>query len=208
MILEKRDLEDGGLLIYTTLDFGMQQAAQAALEKNLAAVERKPGFSHQTRGEFRAAKSAGSPVELNYLQGAVVMLDNTSGGIRALVGGRDFDESQYNRATMSRRQIGSLFKPFVYSAAYREGLLPGTLIDDGPLFPGEIKWTLTGGHWSPSNSDGLFNGLQPAEYGLIKSRNTMTVRVGEYAGIDNVIALSNQVGFQSSGGTLAATLYR
>ncbi len=195
VILEKRDMEDGGLLIHTTLDFGMQKAAQDSLERNLTLVEQQAGFKHQSRREFQAAKASGLSVEPEYLQGAAVILDNATGGIRALVGGRDFNESQYNRATMSQRQIGSLFKPFVYAAAYRAGLLPGTLVDDGPLQPGEIKWT-PGRHWSPNNADGLFKGLQPAEFGLVKSRNTMSVRIGEKAGIDNVLALANQAGLK------------
>ncbi len=191
-ILEKRELVDGGLLIYTTLDFGMQQSAQEALEKNLAQVEQTPGFRHQRRSEYLEAKEAGSKPDPEYLQGAIVILDNSSGAVRAIVGGRDFNESQYNRATMSRRQIGSLFKPFVYASAFSHGLLPGTLIDDGPMLPEELSWSL--GNWSPRNSDGLHEGLQPAELGLIRSRNTMTVRAGEIAGIENVLALSETVG--------------
>ncbi len=194
-ILEKRELEDGGLLIHTTLDFGMQQFVEKAVEQNLAALEMNPDFSHQKRIEFQRAKEAGEPVKPEYLQGAAVMLDNASGGIRAVVGGRDFNESQYNRATMGRRQIGSLFKPFVYAAGYQNGLLPGTLIDDGPLREGEIPWT-TDEHWNPNNSDGLFTGLQPAEFGLIKSRNTMTVRVGEIGGIENVAKLATKAGIR------------
>lgn len=192
-ILEKQELEDGGLMIYTTLDFGMQQFAQDAVERNLSKLEKNPNFTHQKRIEFQRAKEAGESVEPEYLQGAVVMLDNASGGIRAIVGGRDFNESQYNRATMSRRQIGSLFKPFVYASGYEEGLLPGTLVDDGPLKEGEIKW-IGDEHWSPNNSDGLFSGLQPANYGLSKSRNTMTVRIGEIAGIENVAGLAARAG--------------
>ncbi|MEM1295886.1 MAG: PBP1A family penicillin-binding protein [Verrucomicrobiota bacterium] len=193
LILEKSELEDGGLLIYTTLDFGLQQFAESALERNLSSLEKNPNFTHQKRVEFQRAREAGESVKPEYLQGAVVMLDNANGGIRAIVGGRQFDESQYNRATMGRRQIGSLFKPLVYAAAYEEGLLPGTLVDDGPLSETEIPWN-GDEYWSPNNSDGLFTGLQPAELGLFKSRNTMTVRVGEIAGFENVAKLATRAG--------------
>jgi penicillin-binding protein 1A len=124
----------------------------------------------------------------------VVVVDNASGGLRAVVGGRSFEESQFNRATQARRQVGSLFKPFVYAQAYERGLLPGTLVSDDPIRPGEIPWTP--GHWSPGNADETFRGLQPAEFGLVKSRNTMSVRVGEFAGYDAVAEAALQAGLE------------
>lgn len=192
LILEQAETEDGGLLIYTTLDLELQHGAEAALEGKLHEIETQPGFAHPTRADFLENRTPGETP--GYLQGAVIAIDNRTGGIRAVVGGRDFNESQYNRATMSRRQIGSLFKPFVYAAAYQNGLLPGTMIDDNPIRKGEIPWTP--GHWKPNNSDLEFRGLQKAEYGLIKSRNTMTVRVGERAGIDTVLALARRAGIE------------
>ena len=82
-----------------------------------------------------------------YLQGAVVVIDNASGGIRALVGGRDYGDSKFNRAIApANRQVGSSFKPFVYALAFSRGLLPGSTIDDGPIQPGEIP---EAGNWSP-----------------------------------------------------------
>ena len=68
-----------------------------------------------------------------YLQGALVAIDNRSGGIRALVGGRDYAESKLNRAFMAKRQVGSTFKPFVYAAAFDRGMLPGATMSDAPL---------------------------------------------------------------------------
>src|SRR5206468_805717 len=119
-----------------------------------------------------------------YLEGAVVVIDNSSGGIRALVGGRDYAQSKFNRAlSPANRQVGSAFKPFVYALAFSNGLLPGAAISDGPIQPGEIEGA---GNWSPGNSDGTFSGIQPVSYGLIHSRNTMSVRVGQFAGLDAV----------------------
>ena len=192
-ILEKRDMEDGGLLIYTTLDAGLQAKTEQALETKLSQVEKNDGYTHQTRADYLAGKLQGIDVKPEYLQGAAVVIDNGSGGIRAIVGGRNFRESQYNRATMSRRQIGSLFKPFVFAAAYERGLFPGTLVSDERIRRGEIEWT-PGRYWSPNNSDGQFLGLQPAELGLIKSRNTMTVRAGEIAGFESVTRMAQRVG--------------
>src|SRR5438552_4001129 len=117
-------------------------------------------------------------------QGAVVVIDNASGGIRALVGGRDYAQSKFNRAMApTNRQVGSAFKPFVYTVAFSHGLLPGAAISDGPIQPGEIDGA---GNWSPGNSDGTYVGIQPCSYGLIHSRNTMSVRVGQFAGLDAV----------------------
>jgi penicillin-binding protein 1A len=115
-----------------------------------------------------------------YLQGAVVVIDNRTGGIRALVGGRDYGDSKFNRALApANRQIGSSFRPFIYALAMERGLLPGSLISDGPIQPGEITGA---GNWSPANSDGAYGGVRPVSYGLVQSRNTMSVRIGELVG--------------------------
>ena len=119
-----------------------------------------------------------------YLQGAVLAIDNKTGGMLAVVGGRDYRQSKFNRALQGERQIGSTIKPFVYAAAIGRGVLPGTIIDDSPI-PGS---------WSPSNSDGKFLGPQPMALGLVQSRNTMTVRVGDQAGIDRVMELMRDAG--------------
>jgi len=119
------------------------------------------------------------------------MIDNRMGGIRALVGGRDYTESTFDRALYSKRQMGSTFKPFVYAAAFERGLQPTTLIDDGPIRPGELK---SASNWHPENSDGTYRGEMPAEEGLILSRNTMSVRVGDYAGVGNIQRVASAVG--------------
>ncbi len=127
-----------------------------------------------------------------YLQGALVAIDNASGGIRALVGGRDYGQSKFNRALApANRQIGSSFKPFVYTLAFMHGLLPGAAVSDGPIQPGEIQGA---GNWSPGNSDGRYGGIKPVSYGLIQSRNTMSVRVGEFAGIDDTQKVATTLG--------------
>lgn len=196
--LQSKDLADGGLMIRTTLDQELQHAAEAALETRLHEIETGPGFPHSTRAQFQnAAHSPAHPSgdgRPDYLQGSLVVLDNATGGTLALVGGRDFEESEFNRALMSDRQIGSLFKPFVYAAAYAQGLLPGTLLSDDPIRPEEIAWY--GLPWSPENSDEKHLGLLPVEEGLIRSRNTISVRVGERAGIRAVRKLAEDAGFK------------
>ena len=94
---------------------------------------------------------------LPYVQKTLVAIDNETGGIRALVGGRDTKESRYNRALLAKRQIGSTFKPFVYAAAFARGMAPGTLVDDAPIREGDIAGLATA--WSPENADGQDQGL-------------------------------------------------
>jgi penicillin-binding protein 1A len=192
-ILEKENIELGGLIITTTLDSRIQKKAEDALDARLTQVEHMAGYKHQTRASWQALPDdkKGQP---QYLQGSVVCIENLTGAILSVVGGRNADESKFNRALLAKRQIGSIFKPFVYVAAFDKGMQPQSRIDDGPIGSGEIKGA---GSWRPHNSDGTFGGLRPASYGLIHSRNTMSVRVGDYAGIDSVRTVGRDVGFET-----------
>ena len=191
VILEKENIELGGLSITTTIDLRIQRKGEEALDKKLREVERLSGYQHPTRAAWREAP-AEKRKEPAYIQGAAVVVENRTGAVLAIVGGRDANESRFNRATQARRQIGSLFKPFVYLAAFDKGLRPDTSISDGPIQSGEIKG---GGTWHPDNSDGKFGGMQPVSYGLIRSRNTMSVRVGNHAGIPAVKEVARMAGF-------------
>ena len=187
-ILDDDELADGGLRIYTTIDPELQKVAQDSLDSELTKIEQRPGYSHPKRAEFGPTDGS-RPTP--YLQGAVVVLDNATGGIRAVVGGRSYTESRLNRA-YSARPVGSTFKPFVYATAYAEGgIQPSTGISDGPIRRGELH---SAPNWAPGNSDGTFRGVLPAEDGLILSRNTMSARVGDRAGLDNVRKVAAEVG--------------
>ena len=182
-LLTQDQIDNGGLFIYTALDPAVQNAAQEALETQLTKIERQSNFHHPLKAKYQPPEN-GEDSSMPYLEGAVVAIDNASGGIRALVGGRDYSQSKFNRAlSPANRQVGSAFKPFVYALAFTHGLLPGAAISDGPIQPGEIDGA---GNWSPGNSDGTYGGIQPCSYGLIHSRNTMSVRVGQFAGLDAV----------------------
>src|SRR5216684_7715402 len=184
LILTQDQMDDGGLSIYTTLDPSAQNSAQDALETQLSKIEHQSNFHHPTKTEYKAPENGEGDAAMPYLEGAIVVIDNASGGIRALVGGRDYGQSKFNRALApANRQVGSAFKPFVYTIAFSHGLLPGAAISDGPIRPGEIDGA---GNWSPANSDGRYGGILPCSYGLIHSRNTMSVRVGQFAGLDAV----------------------
>jgi penicillin-binding protein 1A len=195
ILLDAGEVEEGGFKIYTTLEPELQLAAERSLTKQLAAIEKLPGFDHQTWALYSNMVERGLAVEPEYVQGAVMVLENATGAIRAVVGGRDVSHSSYNRALQARRQVGSTFKPLVYAAAVEHaGLLPGQLVNDGQIQPGEI--VSAEGDFSPKNSDGSFTGNQPAWWGLAKSRNTMAVRVGEMAGVDHVKELADKAGMK------------
>jgi len=195
ILLPKEIVDRGGLKIYTTIDRRLQLIGQDAVEDRLAEIEKQAGWKHPTREATIAQPNAPEGNSSPYVQGALVAIDNETGGIRAVIGGRNYKESPLNRAIMSKRQVGSTFKPFVYAAAFQRGLLPGTYVSDGPLSPEEAQSV---GNWSPENSDKDNDGLLPAAIGLIRSRNTMTVRVGEYATLPAVRDLALKAGLSDT----------
>jgi 1A family penicillin-binding protein len=114
----------GGLRVYTTVDADLQRAAEEMLEEGLKDIEQRSGFKHDKREKVVAA-NGGAP---EYLQGALMAMDPSNGHVIAMVGGRDFGESHFNRAVQAKRQSGSAFKPFVYAAALEAGYSPASLI--------------------------------------------------------------------------------
>jgi penicillin-binding protein 1A len=196
LILTQDQIDNGGLSIYTTLDPSVQNSAQEALETQLSKIERQSNFHHPLKSNYKPPENGEGDAAMPYLEGAVVVIDDASGGIRALVGGRDYAQSKFNRALApANRQIGSAFKPFVYTIAFSHGLLPGAAISDDPIRPGEIDGA---GSWSPANSDGTYSGVESCSYGLIHSRNTMSVRVGQFAGLDAVQKVANDLGISKN----------
>ncbi len=120
-------------------------------------------------------------------QAAVVLLDN-DGGIRALVGGRNYAESQFNRAVKARRQPGSAFKPFVYLAAIESGMTPDSTTYDLPLAIGG---------WAPRNDNGQYVGEITLRRALAQSVNTVAVRLNQDAGRGQTIAVARRLGIKS-----------
>src|SRR2546421_7368334 len=121
-----------GFRIYTTIDADLQKIAEESLRKSLDKAEQHAGYDHQTYADyaasFKKAKSSGtasSQPAPDYLQGALVGIDNETGGILALVGGRDFEHNQYNRALQAKRPAGTAMLPFVYATAFEQGMFPG-----------------------------------------------------------------------------------
>lgn len=230
-ILEEEDIRLGGLIVYTTLDLDLQNQTLDAINKHMNQLEARPDFikhlrslqaAREKKGIIRNKFTTKAAYEKNiaaykklsdeekkkviepkpnYIQSAAVIMDNSSGALLSVVGGRDAEESMLNRAIQSRRQIGSLFKPFVYTTFFQQGYHAGTMISDNRIATGEIKGAT---NWHPRNSDGSYRGMQSAAYGLIKSRNTMSVRVGNTAGLKNVVRDARLAGFN---GSVSPSLY-
>jgi penicillin-binding protein 1A len=125
-------------------------------------------------------------------QAALVAIDNNTGEIRAMVGGRDFDESKFNRATQALRQTGSSFKPYVYSAAVEQGALPDDTIVDSP-----ISFPSVAGTWAPHNYDGKYEGTISLRRALADSRNIPAVKLAQRVGIKTVIEYVRKFGITS-----------
>ncbi|WP_162145275.1 transglycosylase domain-containing protein [Chthoniobacter flavus] len=200
-----------GYRIYTTIDGDLQRKAEKALKEQLDVVERHEGYDHQRFGkydiDFRAhQRMASNEVEGNtlpppaYLQGSIVVLDNATGGILTLVGGRDFGHSSYNRALAARRPAGTAFKPFVYAAAFERGFGPGTIVQDTVIDNRQVMiGGVTGilGEWGPERVDNKYEGSISAREALVKSKNAATVRLGMMTGLDHVIPLAKAAGIES-----------
>jgi penicillin-binding protein 1A len=190
-----KGLYDEGYKVYTSLDVDMQGAAERALENQLAAVEagRHGAYKHLTYEAYLARSAEGGErgaANSPYLQGAFVAVDPRSGAVRAMVGGRDFGDSKFNRAVQALRQPGSTFKPIVYAAAVHEGFGPATVVDDSPLSLDQVS----GEQWTPQNYDMKFQGPIPMRKALYQSRNLAAIRTGMAVGTDNVITMAKRFG--------------
>ena len=128
------------------------------------------------------------------VQGALLCMDPQTGYVRAMVGGRDFSESQFNRAVQSRRQPGSAFKPFIYAAALERGYTPSTLLMDSPV---EYSDPDGGTYWAPKNYDKTFQGPITFRNALAHSRNVVTVKILEDIGIGYVLKFLKKFGIES-----------
>ncbi len=157
-----RDRGEFTLMVHTTVDIGLEKAAEAAIQNVL-----------KQHGRARNVK-----------QGALVSMDK-DGAVRALVGGRDYGESQFNRATSAYRQPGSSFKPYVYLTALENGYTPETIVLDGPV---------SCGRWSPRNYSGGYKGLVPMKYALMRSLNTVAVRLSLKVGREKLLANVHKIG--------------
>lgn len=217
----------GGFHIYTTIDNRLQLKAEVALLKQLDVIEKHADYEHPTLADYRASKKefrakqkriqvkavaeGGEESVLNieakmpkptYLQGAVLAIDNATGGIVTLVGGRDFNDSMFDRAVLSRRPPGTAFTPFVYAAAFQSGRFPGTPLEDLPI---DNRRVMIGGmsgilgEWGTESLTNVHVGSLPARQALALSKIAATVRFGIQTGLSKVIGLAERSGIRFDG---------
>jgi penicillin-binding protein 1A len=193
-----RDLYTSGYRIYTSLDLDIQQAAERALEARLEAIESGADgkFTHDTYRQYLESRTDNaednSRTTTPYLQGLVVTLEAKTGYIRAMVGGRDFEDSKFNRATQALRQPGSTFKPIVYSAAVEAGYPLSHVMVDDPL---SVELDPTEPPWAPQNYDLEFDGPMTLRRALYLSRNIIAIKLGMELGEQAVISEAGKFGF-------------
>ncbi|MGH7576926.1 MAG: transglycosylase domain-containing protein, partial [Longimicrobiales bacterium] len=197
----RRELQDrfgdeiysGGFKVHTTLDMEAQRVLEEELERQAHAVEagQYGRFRHATYAMVHADStdlSNGTP----YLQVAAILMDAKTGDVLALVGGRDFHDSKFNRVMQAQRQPGSAFKPFVYAAALRAGLPPTHPLEDEPT-----RMVINGRVWEPKNYDGTYSGMTTLREGLVHSKNVATVRLANEIDLRAVVQLAKQMGLAS-----------
>jgi len=171
-------LYSGGIYVTTSINDDLQTYAEEAVKSGLVRIERRLGKN----------KSAPSP-----LQAALIAIEPTTGHIRAMVGGRDFGQSQFNRAWQAYRQPGSAFKPIIYGAALERGFGAADLLDDSPVtYKLDKKKT-----WSPENFTRTYQGAVTFRKALAQSLNIPTVRLLEKVGVDEAILYARKIGIKS-----------
>ena len=186
-------LYTAGLRIFTTLDLDMQAAAQVSMENGWNRIENWPGFSHPTYQEVVDAGDADMEGETPYLQGMFMAVDPESGQVRAMIGGRDFAHSKFNRATQALRQAGSSFKPFVYTAALESGVPASrVLVDNAVVIP-----QLDGTMWRPKNYGEEFRGPITIREGLRGSINMIAIKLGQQIGMESVAQMARRLGIRT-----------
>ena len=198
---------NGGFRIYTTIDAEMQRVAERALQRRLAEVEKRPGYANETFEDFRRRYDARPPkpgasntMPPTYLQGAVLVLDNLSGGIVVMVGGRDFRHSEYNRSVQGRRPLGTAFVPLLYAAAFEKGVFPGAVVQDWALDNrlvgiGGSSGVL--GEWGVERADNEYEGEVTVRDAFVRGKNAAVVRVGFKTGLDALGKLTKDAGIGS-----------
>lgn len=177
------DVKGRGLRIYTAIDLNAQDTAARTLQTSLVNLE---------KGSRRLRNHDPK------LEGALIHLDVPTGEIRALVGGRNYERSQFNRALNSKRLVGSLFKPFVYLTAFEpslsnQNITPATVVPD-TRFVYKRRWSED---WSPRNYDGQYRGNVTVRQALEQSLNAASVRLGLACGIDPILRTARTLGVQT-----------
>jgi penicillin-binding protein 1A len=182
-----------GANIYTTLNTRIQQAAEEIFEQHIAALEKQYNFRNP-KAKFDSLGLADTTRFSPYVQGAFVLLDYRTGEVKALIGGRDFSQSQWNHATQAGRQAGSAFKVFVFSAAIDNGFTPSDIVLDLPIV---LEVAGMDSIYRPSNYDRKFMGPITVRNALKFSRNLAAIRLIRNIGPELVVQYAHMLGVKS-----------
>jgi penicillin-binding protein 1A len=181
-----------GYTIHTTLDGRMQRVVEEELSRQLRAIESGAfgGFRHQSMASARADTISEDDAGTKYLQAAAIFMEPKTGDIRAFIGGRNYEDSEFNRALSAKRQPGSAFKPFVYAAAFDQGYAPTHRLMDRPL-----RLVIDRNNvWEPKNYDGGYSDVVTMRDALAQSKNIPTVRLATEIGVPRVVEMAHQMG--------------
>jgi len=182
-----------GLKVYTGLDPVLQRAAEDSMESQLSRMENWRGYD-ETKASYQEAVSTGEATgPPAYLQGAVVAIDVHTGLVRALVGGRSFKDSKFDRAVQARRQPGSAFKPFIFAAAMENGYTPADVLLDAPI----VLDLPNGDVWKPQNYSETFEGEVTLRHALNVSINIAAIRLLMAMGPAEAINMAHRLGIKS-----------
>jgi penicillin-binding protein 1A len=175
----KDTLYKEGLQVFSSIDLHYQETAQEAVEAGLKEIEKK-----------EKSRSSNLPM---VPEGALICFDLETGYVKAMVGGRDFRKSQFNRATQARRQTGSAFKPIVYASALDKGFTPASIIVDSPVV---FEWG-DNNKWRPKNYEGTFSGPTTLRNALAHSVNIVTVKIAQEVGVGYIRDYARKLGIAS-----------
>lgn len=193
-------LYTAGLEIHTTLDLDMQAAAEAAMQAGWERIEERPGFRHTTYAEFTDTAAGANYSSIPYVQGMFVASDPRTGHIRALIGGRDYGHSKFNRATQARRQAGSSFKPILYTAAIESRIPASEIIQDAPVVIEQADGTTwrPENYYNPYSETNTFDGPMTIREGLYRSKNMIAIRLArDRVGLEAVAQMAQRLGIRT-----------
>lgn len=183
----------GGMQIHTSLDLRLQRAAERAVDLGTAQIESEHIY-RETFASFReSAERKNADGRTPYLQAALVALEPQTGQILAMVGGRAWEDSRFNRAVQARRQPGSAFKPFIYASAIRAGKKSNDIVVDEPVsYP--MGYAASMGRWTPHNFKNRFEGAMTLRHALARSINIPSVKLLESLGPGRVVDFAHACG--------------
>jgi penicillin-binding protein 1A len=197
----RREMEDalgdqdniGGLKVFTSFDPTAQKAAEEEVARQASAIESGAfgAFAHPTYAKTKGTTT--DEGDTPYLQGTAFVMDARNGEVHALVGGRDYDDSKFDRVFQAIRQPGSAFKPFVYLTALEKGIPPSQVFHDQPV---QIRLAANR-VWSPRNYEGTYAGPMTLRDALAASKNTVTVQVAQQVGMPDVVQTARDLGLST-----------